>query len=52
MARVSVLKEELPEVRSVVLNPVLVSESGAAILSATVDLAPAERGDMARRTLP
>lgn len=52
VARLSVLKEELPEVRSVALNPVLVSEDGLAILSATVDLAPAERGDAARRTLP
>jgi len=52
VARVSVLKEELPEVRAIALNPVLVSENGLAILSATVDLAPAERGDMARRALP
>lgn len=52
VARVSVLKEELPEVRAVALNPVLVSENGAAILSATVDLAPSERGDMERRALP
>jgi hypothetical protein len=50
--RISVLKEELPEVRSVVLHPVLVSEHGLAILSATVDLLAAERGDTARRTLP
>jgi len=50
--RLSVLKDELPDVRSVSLNPVLVSEHGLAILSATVDLLAAERGDMARRTLP
>ncbi|WP_420113696.1 acetate--CoA ligase family protein, partial [Pseudactinotalea sp.] len=50
--RLSVLKEELPEVRAVALNPVLVGEHGAAILSATVDLLAAERGDTARRALP
>lgn len=50
--RLSVLKEELPEVRAVALNPVLVSEHGVAILSATVDLLAAERGDTARRVLP
>lgn len=52
VARVSVLKEELAEVSSVVLNPVLAGEQGVAILSATVDLAPAARGDLARRALP
>ncbi|WP_156250490.1 GNAT family N-acetyltransferase [Pseudactinotalea terrae] len=52
IGRVSVLKDELPEVRSVTLNPVLVAEHGLAILSATIDLLAAERGDTARRTLP
>lgn len=52
VARLSVLKDELPEVRSVTLNPVLVNEEGLAVLSATVDLAPADRRDVARRTLP
>ncbi|MFV0425731.1 MAG: GNAT family N-acetyltransferase [Beutenbergiaceae bacterium] len=52
LARVSALKEELPEVRSVVLNPVVVAERGAAVVSATVDLAPMQRADLARRTLP
>lgn len=52
IARVSVLKDELPQVRALALNPVLVSERDVAVLSATIDLAPAERGDLARRALP
>ncbi|MFV0252197.1 MAG: GNAT family N-acetyltransferase [Beutenbergiaceae bacterium] len=52
IARVSALKEDLPEVKSVILKPVIVADDGAAVVSASVDLAPAERGDMARRTLP
>src|SRR5699024_4310324 len=52
IGRVSVLKEELAEVARVELNPVLVPESGAVILSAVVDLAHPDRGDTARRVLP
>lgn len=52
IARVSVLKEELAEIARVELNPVLVTESEAVVLSATVDLTHAGRGDTARRVLP
>ena len=52
IARVSVLKEELAEVASIVLNPVLVGQDAVAVLSATVDVAHPARGDAARRVLP
>lgn len=52
LARVSVLKEELAEVSSVVLHPVLVTETEVAVLGARLDIAPPARGDAARRVLP
>ncbi|WP_163544258.1 GNAT family N-acetyltransferase [Occultella kanbiaonis] len=52
IGRVSVLKDELAEVTSITLNPVLVSETGAAILGAAVDVGHPARGDAARRVLP
>ncbi|TDE88935.1 GNAT family N-acetyltransferase [Occultella glacieicola] len=52
IGRISVLKDELAEVASITLNPVLVAETGAAILGARVDVAHPARGDAARRVLP
>ncbi|SEE03436.1 GNAT family N-acetyltransferase [Ruania alba] len=52
IGRVSVLKDELAEVSELELNPVLVSESGVAILGMHVDVAQPQRGDAARRVLP
>ncbi|MET3974596.1 GNAT family N-acetyltransferase [Cellulosimicrobium sp. BE325] len=52
LARVSVLADDLPEVRSLELYPVVVSEHGAAVLSARVTLADAQRADALRRALP
>ncbi|UFU04809.1 GNAT family N-acetyltransferase [Ruania halotolerans] len=52
LGRVSVLKDELAEVSVVELNPVLVAESGVAILGMHVDVAQPQRGDAARRVLP
>lgn len=52
LARVSVLKEELAEVTSVTLHPMVVTEHEIAILGARIDLAHPARGDAARRVLP
>jgi acyl-CoA synthetase (NDP forming)/RimJ/RimL family protein N-acetyltransferase len=52
IARVSVLADDLPELRSLELNPVVVAESGAAVLGARAQLAAADRTDGSRRTLP
>ena len=52
VGRVSVLKEELAEISTIVLHPVLVAEQGAAVLGVRVDLAHPSRGDAARRVLP
>jgi acyl-CoA synthetase (NDP forming)/GNAT superfamily N-acetyltransferase len=52
LARVSVLADDLPEVRSLELYPVVVSEHEAAVLSARVTLADAQRADALRRALP
>lgn len=52
IARVSVLTDDLPEVRQILLNPVLVGRRGAAILSAVVEVAPPGRADSGRRVLP
>ncbi|MGM7424703.1 bifunctional acetate--CoA ligase family protein/GNAT family N-acetyltransferase, partial [Cellulosimicrobium sp. CpK407] len=49
LARVSVLADDLPEVRSLELYPVVVSEHEAAVLSARVTLADAQRADALRR---
>ncbi|AEI11969.1 bifunctional acetate--CoA ligase family protein/GNAT family N-acetyltransferase [Cellulomonas gilvus] len=49
VARVAVLGDALPEVRSLELNPVVVAERGATVLSARVDLARASRADATRR---
>ncbi len=52
LARVSVLADDLPEVRSLELYPVVVAEHGAAVLSARIGLADAQRADALRRALP
>lgn len=52
LARVAALKDDLPEVAEVVLNPVLVGVAGAVTLEAEVVLAQPRRVDGARRVLP
>jgi len=52
IARLSVLADDLPELRSVELAPVVVAGRGAFPLGARVSLAPAERADSTRRLLP
>ncbi|ADG74591.1 GCN5-related N-acetyltransferase [Cellulomonas flavigena DSM 20109] len=49
VARVSVLADALPDVRSLELNPVVVSPQGLAVLGAYASVAPADRADAARR---
>jgi acyl-CoA synthetase (NDP forming) len=49
IARVSVLADDLPELRMLELNPVVVSEHGSAVLGVRVTLAPADRADVTRR---
>lgn len=49
IARVSVLADDLPGLRSLELNPVVVSERGAVVLGARATLAPADRADSTRR---
>jgi acyl-CoA synthetase (NDP forming) len=49
VARVALLADELPELRALELNPVVVSASGACVLSARATLAPADRADVTRR---
>jgi acyl-CoA synthetase (NDP forming)/GNAT superfamily N-acetyltransferase len=53
LGRVSVLADEVPEVASLELNPVVVATDGLAVLSAAVRLGrPAGRSDGVRRELP
>ncbi|MFF2622299.1 bifunctional acetate--CoA ligase family protein/GNAT family N-acetyltransferase [Oerskovia jenensis] len=52
LARMSLMADELPELRSVELYPVVVAEHGAAVLSARVQVAGAQRADALRRALP
>ncbi|MBX9246873.1 acetate--CoA ligase family protein, partial [Actinotalea ferrariae] len=52
LGRVAVMADDLPELRSLELHPVVVSEQGAAVLAARVELGPAGRADGARRALP
>lgn len=52
IARVSVLADDLPAVKSLELNPVVVSTSGVHLLGADVTLSPgADRNDAPRRRL-
>ncbi|MBB2921577.1 GNAT family N-acetyltransferase [Cellulomonas cellasea] len=52
IARLSVLADDLPELRSLELNPVVVSEHGATVLGARAQLGTADRADGSRRALP
>ncbi|WP_029253563.1 GNAT family N-acetyltransferase [Paraoerskovia marina] len=52
VARVSVMADDLPELRSLELYPVVVAERGATVLSARLTVAPAHRADTLRRALP
>jgi acyl-CoA synthetase (NDP forming) len=52
LARVSLLKDDLPDIASLVLNPVLVAERGAAVLEAHAMIAEPPRRDRTRRVLP
>ncbi len=49
IARVAVLADDLPELRSLELNPVVVSQRGALVLGARASVAPADRADATRR---
>ncbi len=51
VARVSCLADDLPEVAELELNPVVAGERGAAVLGASIRLAPADRSDAGRREL-
>ena len=52
IARLSVLADDLPELRSLELNPVVVAEHGATVLGARAQLGTADRADGSRRALP
>lgn len=52
IGRVSELADDHPEIRSLELYPVVVSERGAAVLSARVTVSDANRKDGLRRALP
>lgn len=52
IARLSVLADDLPELRSLELNPVVVAERGATVLGARAQLGTADRADGSRRALP
>ena len=52
LQRVVVMADDLPELRSLELHPVVVGERGAAVLAARVLLADAGRVDSPRRVLP
>ncbi|WP_029287767.1 GNAT family N-acetyltransferase [Cellulomonas sp. HZM] len=49
LARVAVLSDDLPELRSLELNPVQVHEAGVVVLGARASLARADRTDSTRR---
>jgi acyl-CoA synthetase (NDP forming)/RimJ/RimL family protein N-acetyltransferase len=53
LGRVAALADELPEIASLELNPVVVAGTGLSVLGAVIRLAPrVERSDTARRELP
>ncbi|BDZ43364.1 hypothetical protein GCM10025865_26630 [Paraoerskovia sediminicola] len=52
VARVSVMADELPELRRLELYPVLVSDRECSVLTARVRLADSDRADALRRALP
>jgi len=49
ISRVAVLADDLPELRLLELNPVVVAEQGVVVLAARATIAPAQRSDTARR---
>ncbi|MFC8598628.1 GNAT family N-acetyltransferase [Isoptericola sp. NPDC057191] len=52
LARVSVLADDLPELASLELYPVVAGAAGVSVLHAGVRLRPAQRADAPRRALP
>ncbi|MDO8107927.1 GNAT family N-acetyltransferase [Isoptericola sp. b441] len=52
LGRLSVMADDLPDLRQVELHPVVVGPSGVAVLAAYVAVAPAGRVDAGRRALP
>ena len=52
IARVSVMSADLPELRSLELHPVVVGETGAAVLSGRILIEDVTRADGTRRSLP
>lgn len=52
IARIAALAEDLPELRSLELHPVVVGVHGIHVLSARIQLATASRADGIRRALP
>ncbi|ROS72992.1 acyl-CoA synthetase (NDP forming) [Cellulomonas sp. PhB143] len=52
LGRVSVMADDLPELRSLELYPVLASDAGCSVLTARIRLESAQRTDALRRALP
>jgi acyl-CoA synthetase (NDP forming)/GNAT superfamily N-acetyltransferase len=52
LGRLALLADDLPDLRSVALHPVVVGPEGVAVLAAYVQVAPAGRVDSPRRRLP
>lgn len=52
LGRAAVMADDLPELRTLELHPVVVAEHGAAVLGARIELGEAGRADGARRALP
>lgn len=52
IGRISQLADTHPRIRSLELYPVVVSRQGAAVISAQIELQPADRKDGLRRALP
>ncbi|NTW38393.1 MAG: GNAT family N-acetyltransferase, partial [Cellulomonadaceae bacterium] len=52
LGRVAVMADDIPELRSLELHPVVVAEQGCAVLAARIELAEAGRADGMRRALP
>jgi acyl-CoA synthetase (NDP forming)/RimJ/RimL family protein N-acetyltransferase len=52
LGRLSVMADDLPDLHSVELHPVVVGPSGLAVLAAYASVAPAGRVDAGRRALP
>src|SRR5699024_2125981 len=52
VSRVAVLTDDLPEVREIEFNPILVGQQGAPVLAAHIEVARPARWDTGRRALP